>query len=223
MPAPTSSRPKVPASAGRAAPQASSAAPLTPYEDYRRRFSNGEKGNLINGRAILEISASIRHQRIEAFLLGLLRGFVQAKGLGEVLASRVLVKIDERNGYEPDVLFVRKERLNIIGEQDVKEAPDLVVEIASRATRKDDRGPKFDGYERLGVPEYWLLDPERREADFFRLEDTEAGPAYRAVALDGGGVFHSAAVPGFRLDPQMLFADPLPSEWDVLRALLEAA
>ena len=196
----------------------------SPYEEYRRRFQNGEKGNLIDGRAILDMSASIRHQLIERFLLILLQGYASEKGLGQALASRVLVRIDERNGFEPDVLFVRQDRLYILGERDVQGAPDLAVEIVSPSSRRDDRGAKFDGYERVGVPEYWLVDPERREASFYRLDGApyEAGGAYRAVPLQDGQ-FVSEAVPGFRFDPQVLFADPLPREFAVLRALLREA
>ncbi len=69
------------------------------------------------------------------------------------------------------------------------------------------------------MPEYWLIDPERRAADFFRLEETAEGPRYRAVPLVEGHL-ESEAVPGFRLDPQVLFRDELPSEFGVLQRLL---
>ncbi|MEM1044077.1 MAG: Uma2 family endonuclease [Bacteroidota bacterium] len=209
----------MPASTARPRSVPRSAPTLTPYEEYRTRFSNGEKGNLIHGRAILEMSSNYGHEQLFRLLYFVLTGYASAKDLGEVLGSRTLVKIDEQSGFEPDVLFIRNDRLSILTEQDVQGAPDLAVEIVSPSSRKDDRGPKFDGYERLGVPEYWLIDPERREADFFRLEDTDSGPRYRAAPLSGG-VFESAAVPGFRLDPQLLFQDPLPSEFEMLQRLL---
>ena len=191
----------------------------TPYERYRRTMSDGTKGDLIHGEAVIEMSTSARHERIFGFLLSLLGLYVQERGLGEVLGSRTLMKVDDENGYEPDVLFVRADRLGIVGELDVTERVDLAVEIVSKTSRKRDRETKFDGYERLGVPEYWLVDPVRREAVFYRLA---ADGRYRAVPL-AGGVFASETVPGFRLDPEALFADPLPPVLPLLLALLADA
>ncbi len=107
---------------------------------------------------------------------------------------------------------------------DVKDARapvDLAVEIVSPSSGKRDRETKFEGYQRIGVPEYWLIDPVRREAAFYRLdgEPYQAGGVYRAVAT-AGGQFESAAVEGFRLDPQTLFQDPLPSAFGLLKDLL---
>lgn len=66
----------------------------------------------------------------------------------------------------------------------------------------------FGGYERVGVPEYWLIGPERREAAFYRRdgEPYPPGGTYRAVAL-ADDLFESKAVAGLRIGPQSLFED----------------
>ncbi len=73
--------------------------------------------------------------------------------------------------------------------------PDLVVEVVSRGSRRMDTETKKADYERFGVREYWLIDPERQAMTFWRLQDNrfvEVAPT--------GHTFASQAVPGFTLD-----------------------
>ncbi len=201
---------------------ADAAREMTPYERYVAFFPDGMKGDLIDGHAIIDMSTSVLHERLFRFLLFVLHGYTEEKGLGEAFGSRTTMRVDDKNGYEPDVLFIRADRLHILDVKDAKAPVDLAVEIVSPSSGKRDRETKFEGYERIGVPEYWLIDPVRREAAFYRLdgEPYQPGGTYRAVAL-ADGRFESQAVAGFRLDPQSLFADPLPSALGVLRDLLD--
>ncbi len=196
-------------------PSGDGAPALTPYERYYHTFPEGMKGDLIEGEAIIDMSITKVHERIQAFLLSVLRLYVRSKGLGEVLGSKTTMRVDDETGFEPDVFFLREDRLDIFGDKDIRGPVDVAVEIVSPSSGKRDRVTKFEGYERAGVAEYWLVDPARREAAFYRLEEG----IYRAVPLKDGR-FESEAVPGFHLDPQALFQDPLPNEFDLLRELL---
>ncbi len=151
------------------------------------------------------------------FLLCIMHGYASARGLGEVLGSRTLVRIDERNGFEPDLLFVAAARQHLLTEQALLGPPDLAVEIVSKSSRTQDRDAKFAGYERAGVLEYWLLDPARADAQFYRRG---IDGLFAAVETEGGA-FASHALPGFRLHVADLFAETPPSEFDVLRSLLD--
>jgi Uma2 family endonuclease len=207
---------------GKPAPAEAGGAPaLTPYERYVDTFPEGMKADLIDGEAVIDMSTSVLHERLFGFLFFVLRGYAEARALGEVFGSRTTMRVDDANGYEPDVLFIRQDRLGILGRKDVQAPVDLAVEIVSPTSGRRDRETKFEGYERVGVPEYWLIDPERREAAFYRLDGRpyETGGTYRAAPL-ADGVFESEALPGFRLDPQALFQDPLPGAFAVLQALL---
>ena len=196
---------------------------MTPYERYVAFFPDGMKGDLIDGHAVIDTSTSVLHERLFRFLLTVLHVYTEEKGLGEVFGSRTTMRVDDENGYEPDVLFIRADRIGILDVKDAKAPVDLAVEIVSPSSGKRDRETKFEGYERVGVPEYWLVDPVRREASFYRLdgEPYQPGGAYRAAPLQGG-VYESAAIPGLRLDPQALFQDPLPSAFALLREFLGA-
>ena len=70
---------------------------------------------------------------------------------------------------EPDLLFVSSERARVLTEKNVQGAPDLVVEIGSPATRRRDEKTKLQLYERFGVQEYWVVDPDLDVIKVYRL------------------------------------------------------
>ena len=72
------------------------------------------------------------------------------------------VEGDVRSRVAPDVFVVlgvpkRRRRIYLLWEEG--KAPDFVLEVTSRSTRRQDQGFKRDLYARLGVTEYWLFDP----------------------------------------------------------------
>ena len=73
---------------------------------------------------------------------------------------------------QPDVIWIGPEsRCQAVGDQYWHGTPDLVVEVLSPSTAVRDRGYKFDLYERHGVREYWLVEPEGRFLEVYVLED----------------------------------------------------
>ena len=86
----------------------------------------------------------------------------------------------------------------------------------SPSSRKVDRKDKYKEYEKGGVREYWLIDPKRETADFFRLGKDRR---FHAVAVDSDGVFNSEILPGFWLRVEWLWQSPLPSVLSILKEL----
>jgi len=189
------------------------------FDEYLQRAPEGKKTALVNGVIHIDMSASSLHERVQRLLDFILIGFVSQRKLGQVLGSRTPIRLDEKNGAEPDILFVQAEREQIIGRVGLDEAPDMVVEIISPSSRIDDRVRKFIGYEEIGVREYWLIDPERKTAEFFRRMDTGA---FAEVTPKPGKPYHSAVVDGFWLDPAWLLADELPNDYETLQRILDA-
>lgn len=89
----------------------------------------------------------------------------------------------------------------------------VLVEVVSPESLDWDRGAKFAEYEAGGVPEYWLLDPLRRWAEFYRMGKEER---YEVEFVGREGVYHSEALPGFWLRVEWLWQEPLPAAEDVL-------
>jgi Uma2 family endonuclease len=176
---------------------------LLTLEQFKRLVKDGMKADLINGVMIVATPASYTHERLFGFLMRLVGDYAEAKDLGVILGSRSLVEVGPREGYEPDLCFVAQDRLDIINETSITGPPDLVVEIISPSTRQSDAYAKKEGYARLGVPEYWLIDPDNRAVAFYRL--TESGYVEGPVE---DGVYHSLAVPGLWLRLDWLWDHP---------------
>jgi Uma2 family endonuclease len=151
------------------------------------------------------------------FLVQTLGVYVQAKGLGLLLSAPFQMKTGpDLPGREPDLLFVARENLGRLKDRYLEGPADLVVEVVSPESRLRDRGEKFAEYEAGGVREYWLVDPEARQADFYVL-----GPdnRYDRRRADAAGIYRSQVVEGLWVRPEWLWQDPLPPVLVVLREL----
>jgi Uma2 family endonuclease len=161
-----------------------------------------QKAELIDGVMIVAPPPLDIHEREQGFLFTLIRLYVEMFALGEVRGSRTAVRLSDTDVFEPDVLFVARERAKIIQERGIFGAPDLVVEILSASTAPYDRGDKFHAYERAGVGELWLIDPYGPAGtEFFQRR----GEGLQPVMPDAGGWLTSQALPGFRLNVKWLW------------------
>jgi Uma2 family endonuclease len=185
------------------------------YEEFLAWCDEDTWAEWVDGEVIVFSPAHRQHQEIADFLLSVLRLYVEARGLGVVLSAPFQMKM--QRGREPDLLFVAREHLDRLQETYLDGPADLVVEIVSAESRLRDRGEKFAEYEEGGVREYWLLDPERKRADFYVL-DSEG--RYQRRPLGAEGVYRSEVVQGFWLRGEWLWQQPLPSP---LRVVAEVA
>ncbi len=83
------------------------------------------------------------------------------------------VYLGKRNIYQPDILFISKEKMDIIKDGKIKGAPDLIIEILSPSTAKFDMEDKKAVYEQYGVNEYWIVEPESKAVSGFTLTNQE--------------------------------------------------
>lgn len=165
-------------------------------KEFFRRAPDDRKAELIDGVIIVTPPPLDIHERLQIFLLRLLGEFVEFFALGEVRGSRTAVELADDQTYEPDILFVARERVEIIKDEGIFGAPDLVIEILSASTASYDRGVKFRAYERAGVRELWLVDPYGPAGtEFYQLQ----GKTLKPVMPDAEGMIHSIALPGFKL------------------------
>jgi Uma2 family endonuclease len=182
-------------------------------EEYLEICDEDLKAELIGGVLVVSTPASVRHEQLQGFLLTLLRAYVEAHNLGMVLGSRTPMRLKDEY-FEPDILFVARDRLERLGEVFLDGPADLVIEIVSPDLRALDRVIKRQVYEKHGVREYWLVDPERHSATFYLLEKDR----FEEVPIQYG-IYRSQAVPGFWLKVDWLWQEPLPPVLEVLREL----
>jgi len=167
----------------------------------------------VKGKAIVMSPSSRRHQQIAVFLTHIVGLFSQGRNLGVVLNAPFSMRLDT-SVREPDLLFIRTENLDRLVETYLDGPADIAVEIVSPESIGRDRGEKYVEYEQAGIPEYWLIDPLREQAEFYYLENEQ----YRLTELPNG-IFHSAILPEFWLSVDWLWQDPLPNPLDILREL----
>jgi len=184
------------------------------FEEYLAQSSDTRICEWVDGEVITMPGASFEHQNLSGFLLTVMRFFVERNDLGSIMTSPFAMKLDaQRRGREPDILFVSKDRQHLFKKTYLDGAADLAVEIISPESIGRDRGDKFVEYEAAGIKEYWLIDPERRQAEFYRLN---ADGFYQLIQTPEG-VFRSEVLPEFFLRVEWLWQAQLPT----LQALKE--
>ncbi len=129
------------------------------YNDYLL-LPEDKRYEILDGELYMVPAPNIKHQRVSRNLEIALVQHSKANGIGEILHAPCDVILSDENVVQPDVLFIRKERACIIGENNIQGAPDIVVEILSEGTRRKDLEIKKKIYAAYGVPEYWIVDPQ---------------------------------------------------------------
>ena len=136
---------------------------------------DGNRYEAIEGDLHVTPTPTRRQQIVLLHLYDALRPLLTRPDRGVLMIAEAGVEFpDTREGVQPDLVFVSNERRGIIGDAALRGAPDLVIEILSPSTASRDRGIKRQLYERQGVREYWIVDPEASAVEVWRFgEDPE--------------------------------------------------
>ena len=187
-------------------PAPRSAVKLT-FDDFLLFPDDGKRHELIDGEHYVTPSPNLRHQRILGKLHLVIGNCLEQHPIGEVFFAPLDVVMSEHDVVEPDLLYVSRERAEqVIVPQHVRGVPDLVVEVASKGTRKRDETIKRALYERTGVSEYWVVDPE---IDVVRVYRNGAEGFARPIELrrDAGDTLITSLLPGLEISLDRIFAN----------------
>ena len=177
------------------------------YDDFLLFPEDGRRHEIIDGVHFVSPSPTTRHQvlvgRLYFAIESLLR---QRPGVGRVFLSRLDVVLTRWDVVEPDLLFVADDQAEIVREKNVQGAPALVIEVLSPGTRNVDRQLKQRLFEREGVREYWLVDPEFDLVTVF--DQNSDGSFARRVELTRAAhdVLTTSLMPGLAIPLEELFA-----------------
>lgn len=174
------------------------------YEDYLLFPEDGQRHEIIDGEHYVSPAPSAPHQRLSMRLSIRLGAFIEDNGLGELFAAPFDVLLSRHDIVQPDLLFISNRRAGILDDKNAKGAPDLVVEILSKSTRRVDEGIKLERYELLGVEEYWMFDTRLQSARIFRRHGDRLQLAAELSAA-AGDVLTSPLLPGLELRLADLF------------------
>ena len=176
------------------------------YDDFVLFPDDGKRHEIIDGEHYVTPSPNLRHQRLVKRLMFEIELYLEANpSSGEVFLSPLDVVLSHWDVVEPDLLFVAGDQTEILTEKNIQGPPALVVEVMSKSTRKRDAQTKRRLFERTGVREYWLVDPELDTVQVFR--PSPEGKLVRAVELtaEDGHVLTTPLLPGCAIDLRELF------------------
>jgi Uma2 family endonuclease len=122
----------------------------------------GTLAELINDTIYMSPAPNYDHQDIISELVMQIRAYVKKNRLGSCVTTTD-VFFDEKNVFEPDILFISKANLDIIQQKKIQGCPDLIIEILSPGNKDHDKIIKKAAYEKFGVKEYFIVDPENKE------------------------------------------------------------
>lgn len=185
------------------------------FEEFLRWADEDVRAEWVDGEVVVLAPASSWHQDLCDFITALLRIYAETRSKGFVRCAPFLMRTGpDLPAREPDVVFISRERDEVIKENYLDGAADLVVEVVSPDSRSVDRGDKFSEYEAGGVREYWVIDPQRKRAEFYWLNEERF---LEPVAVAEDRIYRSRVMDGLWVRVDWFWQEPLPPLLSVLR------
>jgi Uma2 family endonuclease len=175
---------------------------LLTYDDYAR-LTPVDSGNyeLHNGKIIFMPSPIEQHQDAVGSIYAHLFFYLKSNPLGKAYIAPMDTIFTLHNTFQPDVLFVSKDRLGIINRQ-VKGAPDFIVEVLSDGNSPKEMSHKKDIYESTGVREYWFINLKKKTLTQYENVDNKF---VERNIFKTEGIIQSIVVEGFEMKMSEIF------------------
>ena len=151
-------------------------------EDYMN-LPEGAPYQLINGALVMSPAPKANHQRVLLDIATQIRNFLVLNNIGIIIIAPMDVHLDEENIYQPDLLFISKNNKHCKIKDWVYGAPDIIFEVLSEFNSYNDTGEKFRMYEQYGVREYFIIDPNNKEATFYKNMNNKFIEIYKEAGI----------------------------------------
>jgi Uma2 family endonuclease len=163
--------------------------PRVTYEDYRQFPDDGMRYEILDGEIFMTPAPSPAHQYTSKRLQRTLEGYFEGERRHLVFNAPIDVILSDADVVQPDLVVVQEGPQ--ISARGIEGTPLLLVEILSPSKPQYDRVTKARRYAERGVPHYWIVDPQARTVECFRLDRDN----YQPVAT--GRDHDEVGVPGF--------------------------
>lgn len=141
------------------------------YREYCCFPDDGRRHEIIDGDHYVTPAPSTAHQTISKRIQHQLYTQIELAGLGIVFNAPVDVQLTEHDIVQPDLVVILADRIRMITPTKVNGVPDLIIEILSASNVAHDTAVKKQLYERTGVAEYWIADPDNQRLERYQLLD----------------------------------------------------
>lgn len=177
------------------------------FADYLSLPEN-ERWEIIDGVPIMQAAPTWQHQAISRELLTQFNNYLKDKPC-QVFASPFDLRLPEKNEKDEETTFVVQPDIVVVCDKDGLKGtgyygtPTLVIEVSSPSTAKNDRVWKFNRYEKAGVKEYWIVEPDGKFISVFTLlpNDRYGRPEFYTET----DMIEVAVFPGFKVDLKPIF------------------
>jgi len=169
------------------------------YDDFVQFPDDGLRHELIDGEHYVTPSPNTKHQRVSINLTVVIGSWLERNPIGQLFHAPFDVVFSHFDVVEPDLLYLSNARAaDALTPKHVRGVPELVIEIGSPGTRKRDETVKRQLYERAGVSEYWVVDPEIDTIRVYRRDGDAFGRAID-VSADAGDTLTTTLLPGLEI------------------------
>jgi Uma2 family endonuclease len=176
------------------------------YEDFLLFPDDGKRHELIDGEHYVTPCPNTKHQQVSGNLHFLLRSYLETNPIGRIFYAPFDIVFTQFDVVEPDLIYMSRERAaTILTSKHIEGTPELVIEIGSPGTRKRDETIKRRLYQRSGVSEYWVVDPELDVVRVYRSENLFERP--QELSREAGDVLTTQLLRGLELTLAAIFKD----------------
>lgn len=169
-------------------------------EDYLLLGEIKTPCQLINGELIMSPAPKPNHQKVSRRLFKLIDQATAGKG--ELFYAPIDLYIDNKNVFQPDLVYLSSTNTASLTERGIEGPVDLVIEIISPSNSYTDRNQKKKKYLEFGVTEYWIVDPANETIEIYT---PATGQDIPVLYLSGNGRVKSNAIPSASFELEELF------------------
>jgi Uma2 family endonuclease len=141
------------------------------YREYQNFPADGNRHEIIDGTHYRSPAPSTKHQTVSRRLQFQLYRQIEETKLGLVFDAPTDVELSKHDILQPDIIVVMNDRRRMVLPKRIVGVPNLVVEILSESNPSQDRVLKFEMYQRVGLPEYWIVDPEEESIEQWTIQN----------------------------------------------------
>jgi Uma2 family endonuclease len=143
------------------------------YREYQYFPDDGNRHEVIDGDHYMSPAPSAKHQTASRRLQFQLYRQIEEMGLGLVFDAPFDVELAPHDIVQPDLIVIMNDRRHILTPKRAIGVPNLIIEILSDSNPAHDRVLKFEMYQRVGLPEYWIVDPDAELIEQWVLDNEQ--------------------------------------------------
>lgn len=165
---------------------------------------------LVNGVVIKHMPVHEMHDLITQYFILLFNAYFALRSIGQIRHAPFVQKLEQHR--EPDVMVILNDNSHELKLTFMDGPADICIEVVSPDSVARDYGEKLLEYEKGGVREYWIFDPIRSDARFYR-RDTNG--IFQPIGLTVEGDYITPLLPGLRFNVARLWQTPLPDYFEI--------